>query len=326
MRKDSGSILPAIFSATLIAAMYFTTVGYAACERAGSCYASSRLEASAPAVIQFLPPKTAPEISEPSMYLEEANLLTQRWIAWSSLAMLVVTATGVGLVFMTVLQTRGILTEARNATQAANDTVAATRQIGEAQVRAYLSLQSVHARYFPDSISTRKPDFEFVIQIANSGRSPARIVDYTVRARAVFRNMGTKSPGPPFERDSIPCTRKRHPDIAASSLESLLFRGQNLMAADLARTGNPEVRAPDAYTSLHEIHFHFWLLFEDVFQGRWLVSGHARRNRFGPFHIEETEMHIAEAEVFYVAAGDASANEQIALAQAAWFEKISNQD
>ena len=67
---------------------------------------------------------------------------------------------------------RDTLVETRNAVKAANDAVAETRRIGEAQVRAYLSVTAapIPAIPYADTVQT------FEIEIKNNGQSAARNV------------------------------------------------------------------------------------------------------------------------------------------------------
>lgn len=76
------------------------------------------------------------------------------------------TALATLLVWRTVIYTKGVLDEAKKATTAANRTVDETRRIGEAQVRAYLSITRAKC-----TIGEGKIEIPF--RIKNNGQSPA---------------------------------------------------------------------------------------------------------------------------------------------------------
>jgi len=100
--------------------------------------------------------------------------------AWAMFATTVVTAalTGIGVVLIgfTLKYTKDTLGEAKAATTAAQDTVTVTREIGEAQTRAYISVFQAGLR-----IETDVP--EVVFRIRNTGNSPAKTVQFSYRAR-----------------------------------------------------------------------------------------------------------------------------------------------
>jgi len=89
------------------------------------------------------------------------------------------TCLGVVLVAATLYFTHRTLNEAKAATEAANRTVLATREIGRAQVRAYLVVRAVRTSQWMANSLTVTPT------ISNEGQSPAKNI--RVSARLAFR-------------------------------------------------------------------------------------------------------------------------------------------
>lgn len=85
--------------------------------------------------------------------------------AWAGI---VLSAVGVMLIWKTLVASRQTLREAENATKAAFKSVEVTREIGEAQVRAYLSVPDVVLDWSDDNTLSK---VKFIIK--NAGQSPA---------------------------------------------------------------------------------------------------------------------------------------------------------
>lgn len=83
------------------------------------------------------------------------------------------------LLWRTIFLTRKLLKEAQDTSQAARDTVEVTREIGEAQVRAYLGFAVIAG-----DVVAGKP-LNFTVKISNHGQSPAR--DVAVASSAFVR-------------------------------------------------------------------------------------------------------------------------------------------
>ena len=99
----------------------------------------------------------------------DADLRAQQdmalWALWMFIASCsTVLVTGVGIYYV-----RETLEASRSAVRAADDAVAETRRIGEAQVRAYLSIESVSIAVDPDA-----GNIKLSMDINNAGQSPAR--------------------------------------------------------------------------------------------------------------------------------------------------------
>lgn len=95
-----------------------------------------------------------------------------RWAFWmmiiSGCTLLI---TGLGIVWI-----RDTLVETRRAVKAADDAVKVTRDIGEAQIRPYISIE--HASAFVDE----RNGICFKVKVKNSGQTPARNVHVIVSA------------------------------------------------------------------------------------------------------------------------------------------------
>jgi hypothetical protein len=96
---------------------------------------------------------------------------------------------GVWLIYGTLIQTR-------NAATAARDAVTVTRDIGEAQVRAYLHVKSLTVSFLH---GLERPGFAAII--TNSGQSPAREVVCSAQVWYLGRHFGQKSrPAPNWQQ------------------------------------------------------------------------------------------------------------------------------
>ncbi|WP_371394791.1 hypothetical protein AB6B38_05595 [Glycocaulis abyssi] len=93
---------------------------------------------------------------------------------WISLGLLIVTGVGVTYVALTLDQTRRATKAAVKAAEAAENTVLETRRIGEAQVRAYITVR--HTNSFSKIESNKK--HVLVKEIINTGSTPAYNVSY----------------------------------------------------------------------------------------------------------------------------------------------------
>jgi hypothetical protein len=85
------------------------------------------------------------------------------------------TASGLVLLLLTLLYTRRTLEESSRAAKAAEDAVEVTREIGRAEVRAYLSLKEFHIRFDSSGTISFKPIIE------NNGNSPAIDVETCIK-------------------------------------------------------------------------------------------------------------------------------------------------
>ncbi|MEQ1929651.1 MAG: hypothetical protein ABL957_03845 [Parvularculaceae bacterium] len=126
------------------------------------------------------------EKSNRDEYRDERDLIAQKDMAtWASL-MFFATAAGVILIFFTLQETvkaakfaARTLKEAEDATMAAIATIAVTREVGEAQARAYLIVKSVRISFRPEPKTIK-----IRIAFANGGNTPAQQVAVQIGHRA----------------------------------------------------------------------------------------------------------------------------------------------
>jgi hypothetical protein len=114
--------------------------------------------------------------------------------AWSAVFTAILTVIGVILLGYTLYFTRETLVasqavaeETRKATRAAQEAVIVTREIGQAQARAYLSVNSVAISITQDVFdpdgdepSVKTPVAKVIVWMNNSGQSPARNVRFKI--------------------------------------------------------------------------------------------------------------------------------------------------
>lgn len=138
------------------------------------------------AVERSLPP--APDSAPPVIPPIDgsAELVAQQWMAWAGFWTTLLTATGIILIWRTLLATRQTLREAERATAAALATVAVTREIGEAQTSPFLMVKSggkIRA------VTTRDEVHLYTrFSIKNAGHTATRSARMTVQVFATQRD------------------------------------------------------------------------------------------------------------------------------------------
>ncbi|MGK2740823.1 hypothetical protein ACSHT0_07990 [Tepidicaulis sp. LMO-SS28] len=122
------------------------------------------------------------------------DLAAQENVAKWTLLTALLTGVGVYLIWRTLSYTAEAadfaartLKEAEKATKAANLTVDETRRIGEAQVRAYLTIKEVSVSFERINIKENTLYMKITVSVKNSGASPAR--DFVFNA-SVLKIMG----------------------------------------------------------------------------------------------------------------------------------------
>lgn len=113
----------------------------------------------------------------------EHDLKAQQEMARWALLMLFVTTVGVIYIAQTLGATQLTLKEARAATKAAQDAVAATTETGRAQVRAYLSVRGGKFRVSERDEIRKKNEIDGYFTVINVGNSPARGALFTPKLR-----------------------------------------------------------------------------------------------------------------------------------------------
>ncbi|MEZ5782345.1 MAG: hypothetical protein R3D70_12100 [Rhizobiaceae bacterium] len=135
------------------------------------------------------------EIDVADLRAQQRMAVWAYWMFVASVVSVVLTGVGVAFIWRTLLYTRDAavhagdaVLEAKNATKAAQDSVAVTRELGEAQVRCYLGVPSC-------SVARKVPGNSVLVtlRIRNSGQSPARFVNVTLNANLNFRVRENKT-------------------------------------------------------------------------------------------------------------------------------------
>lgn len=137
------------------------------------------------------------EIRDLNAQMEMA--LWAKRMTWATVAGILLTFVGLVLIGLTLRYTKkaaehsaSMVEEAQHATKAAEETVKVTREIGQAQVMAYLNVEYCHI------IKTGANEFGLHVGFKNSGQTPARNV--TVDARVSVTVRITKSANQPSVR------------------------------------------------------------------------------------------------------------------------------
>jgi len=127
----------------------------------------------------------------------DAQQATARWAGLAvalGLFQLALGAYGTFLIWGTLKATRDAVQEANEATEAARESVRETSRVGEAQVRAYLSV--IRAKYsnntnvlssIPDMLGDRH---ELVLELNNSGSTPAVVATIFCQCDIMTENEG----------------------------------------------------------------------------------------------------------------------------------------
>lgn len=168
------------------------------------------VERSLPQVPDSAPP-VIPEVGS------NAELVAQQWMAWAGFWTTLLTATGIILIWRTLLATRQTLREAERATAAALATVAVTREIGEAQTSPFLMVMPGGKLWA--KLENGRINFVLKLAIKNAGHTATRGATLSVQifptqrdamellahsGRLHFRglsNLGPMEPGGVFEFD-----------------------------------------------------------------------------------------------------------------------------
>jgi hypothetical protein len=235
-------------------------------------------ESSTPDVPRYHPlPAIAQEAdlmeSSPSgaeLAVQEDMARSARWAAGAALASVMLSAVGVYLIWRTLLYTRNAsrsaadaVKEAENATSAARESMRETMRIGEAQVRAYLTVEALVVPQLEGSDLDHPQNFS--IKISNSGQSPARNVQALAYANWVPRQLPVPCP------DLVKLADSGGPGFSISSGQSVGCAVQSDLTAEdfFLKDTNSGQQVPSVFGIV-------W--YEDVF-------GCRHRTRFA-FHAE----------------------------------------
>lgn len=200
MSDGRGGTGPAYFAIAAILLLFAVTALLRSSQEADQRYqprphhdatAQESAQVKPPVVIGLAPPETSPKTYDPQQYGEQADLIAQRWMAWSAVALLIVTTIGVILVAITVWQTRGVLNEAKRTTEAAIiGANAASESVKEARQASKFAKQSADISR-EAMLTTDRPWVKVDAEIIGPLIFDAESV--SVKVRIVGTNIG-KSP------------------------------------------------------------------------------------------------------------------------------------
>lgn len=273
MSDGRGSTRPAYFAIAAIVALLAIAGFLPSIQEADHHYQRSpnynaatqeSRQVKPPVVIGLAPPETRPKTHDPEQYGEQADLIAQRWMAWSAVAMLIVTTIGVIFVGITVWQTRGVLSEARRTTDAASDTLAATKSIGERQLRPYILYDSAENAYWTSTDGHQSGTVD--ISFRNCGQNPGIITIQTATVYAPKKDVGWRWMGDQ-------CRRGR---VVLGPGQTTKFRFSTTSADDQGRFTWYEIGVlifyQDQYGTTYEDHV--WLTFDlHEFRQDYLFTG-----------------------------------------------------
>ena len=249
-------------------------------------YSTAKQEHIIASAIPAPPANQEPDRKE---WREETDLQAQRNMSKWALAMFIVSGAGVivavfGLLFIkeTLLATQkaakyafDTLHQAKLTTKAANDTVAETKRIGEAQVRAYLSIVDLSVVVSEEGITHK-----LRVTVKNSGQTPAYLKHCSARAAIghriffvewddmpfadIFEQISNDNPLMDLIEDSIPASSVEHitRDITYPELQSPRTMPSRRGLVD------DNVRHSEASSLFAS----FDLAFEDVFGGITVIA------------------------------------------------------
>lgn len=197
----------------------------------------------------------------------QKDVRAQEQMAIYALLMLVVTGIGVVYVAGTLNATRQTLSEAQRATRAAEEAVEVTRDIGQAQVRAYLTIAKVSF-----SIPADRSYQTVTITLLNSGQSPARKLNFYSRLTAEYIAFDPETADMIKASDSDILLAKQRPNnVAAGSPEKFSLKTiNNKFGPQIANPGH-------IFVDGQSMHFDRLVLscrivFEDVFEDETTIS------------------------------------------------------
>ncbi|WP_162786517.1 DUF2160 domain-containing protein [Hyphomonas sp. CACIAM 19H1] len=223
-----------------------------------------------PVVIGLAPPETSPKTYNPEQYGDQADLIAQRWMAWSAVALLIVTTIGVILVGITVWQTRSVLFEARRTADAASDTLAATRTIGDRQLRPYILYDSADNTYWTAEDGRQSGSVD--ISFRNCGQNPGIITNRMATVSGPKKGGGWHWIGDQFSRGRV----------ILGPGQTTKFRFSTTSADDKGRFSWYEIGVlisyHDQYGTTYEDHV--WLTFDlREFRQDYMAAGERKFRR-----------------------------------------------
>lgn len=195
-------------------------------------------------------PKDADEREKRDLAAQEASALFSFWMLLATAFSAVITTIGTGILLWQIMLTRKAVQDTGKATVAMEESNKIARNVGEAQVRCYISIKSVNLK----RCDNRAPEVHIVV--LNSGQSPARKFRFTHHVR-----LGSEVPEVAWESSPLSePSPEYHRDVAVG--ESKLPNQNHAFDERLAKPGE----YPRATTF---IKVRIWMLWEDVFGNKF---------------------------------------------------------
>lgn len=207
-------------------------------------------------------PVTPPEVPDSGA---TPDLIAQQWMAWAALWTTLFTGTGVFLIWRTLIATHETLKQAEQATAAALETVAVTREVGDAQTSPFLMVMAGGKLWA--QLKDGKVNCILKLSIKNAGHTATRGAAVTARIFPTqigsidsvnqagqihfsgVTNLGPMEPGGVFELDASfettigavqACVRYNNP-LVGSVGEVVFVVWVNMTWTDYAERGsNPQ--------------------------------------------------------------------------------------
>lgn len=193
MAKPSWGAIPAfvILLLTILASAFaiYLQSGYGPSERPSQQYEVSKyavlanerkiVECTQGDIVARLKCENEIEIAYRVQHTSDRDLSAQQYMAIWAFLMAIASFGSVAVAWVGIVYIRRTLNHSVAATKAANEAVAVTGRIGEAQLRGYVFIKSHKVKVTPESL-------DFVLNITACGESPVRAlqVDYIVRIAA----------------------------------------------------------------------------------------------------------------------------------------------
>ena len=209
--------------------------------------------------------------SEQQRDRDDADLRAQQsmavWAFWMFIASglgVLLTGVGVYLIWRTLIYTRDAashageaVVEAKSATKAAQDAVDVTREIGEAQVRAYLLCRSARYRINKGGLSA-------TLELANAGQSPAS--DVAIIGTAHVHSVGGRPSLPRVLSwaNSQETTARCQPISSGGSIKDEIWFSLDYDFATNFEEGREEIELA-TFKNGNEIGFDLQVQWKDVF-------------------------------------------------------------
>lgn len=176
---------------------------------------------------------------------QEAMAFWAKWMTWATVGGVLVGFTSLVLLTLAVIYAKQAAVAAADAAKAAQDTVAETRRIGEAQVRAYISWDGSHMGMMIDD-QRNIVGCGFAPQVKNTGQSPAVLVE-------LYSHLALLNP------DKVPDIKFK---TAGAACNHTIGAGNALELAELLLS---KERAASVFRRQERCYILGWAAYRDIF-------------------------------------------------------------